>query len=89
MAKENHVPQAKANKKLVSSVGLKTSCHEVLENELWGSLSKLEHRMEILMAISHNRREAGYYELAEAYKQQAAELKVHAQSIRKLLMDLA
>jgi len=89
MAKENHVLQAKANKKLVSSVHLKTFCHEALENELFGSLSKLEHRMEILMAISHNRQAAGYYELAEAYKRQAAELKVYAQPIRKLLMDLA
>jgi hypothetical protein len=89
MDKENHASQPKANKKLASNVRLKPSCPEALENELWGSLSKLEHRAEILMAISHNQRTSGRYELAEAYKKQAMNSKAYAQSIRKLLMDLA
>ena len=89
MDKEDHLPQAKANKKLASSVRLRPSSHKALENELWGSLSKLEHRAEILIAISHNQRTSGWYELAEAYKKQAMNSKAKAQSIRKLLIDLA
>jgi hypothetical protein len=89
MDKEDDASQPKANKKLASKVRLKPSCPEALENELWGSLSKLEHRSEILMAISHNQWASGRYELAEAYKKQAMNSKAYAQSIRKLLMDLA
>ena len=89
MDEEDHVSQAKANKKLASSARLNPSCHEALENELWGSLCKLEHRAEILVAISHNQRTSGCYELAEAYKKQAMNSKACAQSIRKLLMGLA
>jgi len=81
--------QAKANKKLGSNVRLKPICHKDLENELWGSLSKFEHRAEILMAISQNQRTCGRYEVAEAYKRQAMNSKACAQSIRKLLIHLA
>jgi GTP cyclohydrolase FolE2 len=88
MDREGHASQAKANKKLASSVGLKSSCPEALQNELWKSLTKLEHRAEILTAISHNQRTSGRYELAEAYKKQAMNSMAYAQSIRKLLMDL-
>ncbi len=88
MDREGHASQAKANKKLASNVRLKPSCPEALQNELWGSLSKLEHRAEILMAISQNQRTSGRYESAEAYKKQAMNSKAYAQSIRKLLMDL-
>jgi len=89
MDKEGHASQAKANEKLAPIVRLKSSCPETLLNELWGSLSKFEHRAEILMAISHNQRASGRYESAEAYKRQAINSKACAQSIRKLLMDLA
>lgn len=89
MDREDHASQAKANKKPASSVRLKPTCSEALQNELWRSLSKLEHRAEILMAISHNQRTSGRYESAEAYKKQAMNSKVYAQSIRKLLMGLA
>jgi hypothetical protein len=89
MNREDGACQAKANKKLAGNVRLKLSCSEALQNELWGSLSKLEHRAEILMAISHNQRTSGRYESAEAYKKQAMSSKAYAQSIRKLLMDLA
>jgi len=89
MDKEDHLPWAKTNKKLASSVRFKPSCDNTVENELWGFLSKLEHRAEILIAISHNQRTSGCYELAEAYKKQSMNSKAKAQSIRKLLMDLA
>ena len=89
MDKEGHASQAKANEKLASVVRSKSSCSETLLNELWGSLSKFEHRAEILMAISHNQRTSERYESAEAYKRQAINSKAYAQSIRKLLMDLA
>jgi len=85
----DHASQAKANKKLASNVRSKPPCPEALQNELWGSLSKLEHRAEIFMAISQNQRTSGCYESAEAYKKQAMNSKAYAQSIRKLLMDLA
>jgi len=89
MDKENHFPQAKMNQKLTSSVRLKRSWHETLESELWESLNKLDHRAEILIAISQNQQASGSYELAEAYREQAMKSKAYAQSIRKLLMSLA
>ena len=85
----DHASQAKANRKLTSKVRSKPPCPEALQNQLWGSLGKLEHRAEVLMAISHNQRTSGRYESAEAYKKQAMNSKGYAQSIRKLLMDLA
>jgi len=83
------VPRARATMKLASSARFKPSYHQVLENELWGFLSRLEHRAEILTAISHDRRISGRYELAEAYRKQCMDSKAKAQSIRKLLVDLA
>ena len=71
MDKGGHASQAKTNKKLASNVRLKPSRPEAFQNELWESLSKLEHRAEILMAISQNQRTSGRYELAETYKKQA------------------
>ena len=71
MDKEDYLPWAKANKKLPSSVRFKPSCHNTVENELWGFLSKLEHQAGILIVISHNQRTSGSYELAEAYKKQS------------------
>jgi hypothetical protein len=88
MDRRDRFPRAKASKKLASSVRLKSSYQEILKSELWGSLSKLEHRAEILTAISHDQRISGRYELAEAYKKQSIHSKAKAQSIRKLL-DLA
>ena len=88
MDHRNHFPRAKANKKLASSPRFKPSYHQVLENELWRSLSKLEHRAEIQRAISHSQRISGRYELAEAYRKQSIDSMAKAQSIRKLL-DLA
>jgi hypothetical protein len=89
MEREGCAPQAKPNKKLVSNTHSESSCPEALQNELWASLSKLEHRAEILMAISQDQRISGRYESAEAYKKQAMNSKAYAQSIRKLLIDLA
>lgn len=59
-----------------------------LENELRQSLSQMEHRVEILLAISHRQESSGCHELAQAYKKQAGELKAYAQSIRKVLTGL-
>jgi hypothetical protein len=88
MDKENLL-QAKVNQKFTSSERLKPSYHEALERELWESLSKIEHRAEILIAISQNQRTSGRYELAEAYRKQAMKSKAYAQSIRKLLMGFS
>lgn len=68
MDREGHASQTKVNRKLASNVRLKPSCPGALQNELGGSLSKLEHRAEILMAISQNQPTSGRYESAEAYK---------------------
>jgi len=89
MDRKGHPSQAKTNEKLSPIVRSKSPCPEALQNELWGSLSKLEHRAEILTAISRNQRTTGRCESAEAYKRQAMNSKAYAQSIRKLLMDLA
>jgi len=88
MDREGGDSQAKANEKLGSNVRLKPVCLKHLRNELLGSLSKFEHRAEILIAISQNQRTCGRYDLAEAYKRQAMKSKAHAQSIRKLLIHL-
>ena len=64
---------------------LDATCRKTLENELSEALKKLEHRVEVLNSISREQQISGYYELAEAYRNQAAELKSSAQSISKLL----
>ena len=84
--KEEPLSGEKFYQKLSPKPCITTSCPEVLENELLRLLNKLEHRVEVLMAIAHNRRSSGCYESAEAYKKQAMESKEHAESIRKLLM---
>lgn len=71
MSKGNHHYQGKA--------------YEAIQNNLFGLLGKLEHRVEILMAISHSQRTNGYQELAEVSKRQAIETKKHSETIRKLL----
>ncbi len=87
--KENHLPQTKIDKKLPPGVRLETSFHEALEDELGEFLNKLEHRAEILVAISQDQCTSGCYELAELYRKQAMNSKANARSIRKLLKDLA
>lgn len=79
------VPRTSPSERLASRERSKPSYQQVVENELRGSLSKLEHRAEILAAISQNRRISGRYELAEAYRKQSMNSKARAQSIRKLL----
>jgi hypothetical protein len=88
MNKEKHLPQTRPNRNLTAIVCSKASCQEVLEKELCESLNKLEHRAEILAAISHNRRTSECYELAEAYRKQAMNSKAYAHSIRRLLTNL-
>jgi hypothetical protein len=84
--KEDHLFQQTFYQKLNPNFCITTSRSEVLEDELLGLLNKLEHRVEVLMAIAHNQHASGCYELAESYKKQAMESKEHAESIRKLLM---
>jgi len=60
--------------------------YEVIQNNIRSLLARLEHRAEILMAISRNQQTNGYHELAEASKHQAMETKRHAEIISKLLM---
>jgi hypothetical protein len=81
----DHIPRTSPGKKLASGGRSKPSYQQVVENELRGSLSKLEHRAEILTAISEDHRISGRYELAEAYRKQSMNSKARAQSIRKLL----
>jgi hypothetical protein len=78
MDKEDHLSQRKANKKLTPKTHLNASYREALENELWESLNKLEHRVEILRAISCDQRASECYELAKVYRKQAMETKVYA-----------
>jgi hypothetical protein len=84
--KEDHLLQQTVYQKRNANLLITTSGSEGLEDELLGLLNKLEHRVEVLMAIAHNQQASGSYELAEAYKRQAKGLKKHAESIRKLLM---
>jgi hypothetical protein len=58
---------------------------KTIESELSEALKKLEHRVEVLTSISHEREIFGDYGLAEAYRNQAAESKAYAKSIRKFL----
>jgi hypothetical protein len=60
--------------------------YEAIQNNLLGLLDRLEHRVEILMAISHSQRTNGHQELAEVSKRQAMEMKKHSETIRKLLI---
>jgi hypothetical protein len=60
--------------------------YEAIQNNLLGLLGRLEHRVEILMAISHGQRTKGYHELAEISKRQAMETRKHSETIRRLLM---
>jgi hypothetical protein len=63
------------------------SSHEPLDQELRDSIEKLEHRSEILNAISRDQQSSGRYEVAEAYNRQAHQSKTYVRSIRKLLCD--
>jgi hypothetical protein len=83
--KEEPLSQENLFHKLSPKHCITTSDPEVPENELLRLLNKLEHRVEVLMAIAHHQRASGCYESAEAYKKQAMESKGHAESIRKLL----
>jgi len=85
MDRRNDFPRVKVQGKLASSARFKPSYRQELESELSRSLSKLEHRAEILIAISRDQRVSGCYELAEAYRKQSMNWKAKAQSIRKLL----
>jgi hypothetical protein len=70
----------------------KKNCHfqgkayEAIQNNLLGLLGRLEHRVEILMAISQGQRTNGNHELAEVSKRQAIETKKHSETIRRLLV---
>ena len=72
MNKRNHHFQGKA--------------YEAIQNNLYGLLGKLEHRVEIPMAISQGQRTKGFQELAEVSKRQALETKKRSETILKLLM---
>jgi hypothetical protein len=89
MDKRNPLPQPGINEKLPSRRPFKATCPAAIQSELLDYLDKLERRAEILTAISDDRKTSGFYELAEAYRKQALNSKTYAQSIRKLLMDLA
>jgi len=88
MDRRNDFPRAKVKGKLASSARFKPLYRQELESDLSRSLSKLEHRAEILIAISRDQRVSECYELAEAYRKQSMHWKARAESIRKLL-DLA
>ena len=56
-----------------------------IESELSEALKNLEHLVRVLTSISHEQEISGYYGLAKAYSNHAAESKAYAQLIRKLL----
>ena len=89
MPKQNHFHRVKANKKLALIQHLMRSCQEVLEHELLESLNKIEHRAEILMAMSHSQRKFGWHELAEAYMKLGMNLKTKARPIRNNDLELS
>ena len=82
MAKENSPLRKGINRGFDPS---DATSRKAVESELSEALKKLEHRVEALNSISREQQISGYYELAEAYRKQAAESKSSAQSIRKLL----
>jgi two-component system chemotaxis response regulator CheB len=60
---------------------------EVIETALWTAVRTMEERSRILMHMIHKRRELGQLKLVESLATQAAELKMHAQHIRQILLE--
>jgi two-component system chemotaxis response regulator CheB len=65
---------------------LLTGQSEVIETALWTAVRTMEERARILTLLSRGRREREQHGLAEHYETQAAELKLHAQHIRQMLL---
>ncbi len=87
MPKQNHLAWTKISKKPTLHEHSMRSFHEVLERDLLESLNRIEHRAEILIAISDSQRKCGRDELAEAYRKQGMNSRVKVQSIRKLFLE--
>jgi two-component system chemotaxis response regulator CheB len=60
---------------------------EVTENALWVAVRTMEERVHVLLSLARWRREIGYPKLAERCEAQAAQIKEHAQQIRKALLE--
>src|SRR5262245_26858377 len=60
---------------------------EVAENALWVAVRTMEERGHVLLSLARLRREIGYPKLAERCEAQAAQIKEHAQQIRKALLE--
>ena len=60
---------------------------EMIEYALWAAVRTMEDRVRILMTLADGRGEHGQSKVAESYKMKAKELKMHAQKIRRMLLE--
>jgi two-component system chemotaxis response regulator CheB len=60
---------------------------DVIEMALWMAVRTMEERSRILTLLAHDHRERGHHRLEENFREQAADLKTHAQHIRQLLLE--
>jgi two-component system chemotaxis response regulator CheB len=60
---------------------------EAIEYALWAAVRTMEDRVRILMSLARGRRGHGQSKLAATYEEQAKELKMQAQQIRKMLLE--
>ena len=60
---------------------------EMIEYALWAAVRTMEDRVRILMTLADGRGEHGQSKVAESYKMKAKELKMHAQQIRRMLLE--
>lgn len=59
---------------------------EALEQALWAAVHTMHERTRVLTSLATGRRERGHSHTAELYEQRAAELKVHAEQLRQMLL---
>jgi hypothetical protein len=61
--KDDHLSQQECYQRLNPNLCITTYRFEALEDGLLGLLNKVEHRVEVLMAIAHHQDACGCYEL--------------------------
>jgi hypothetical protein len=59
----------------------------MIEYALWAAVRTMEDRVRILMTLADGRGEHGQSKVAESHKMKAKELKMHAQKIRRMLLE--
>jgi two-component system chemotaxis response regulator CheB len=60
---------------------------EIIETALWTAVRTMEERARILTLLTHKRRDKGQLKLVTSLEKQVAELKMHAQHLRQILLD--